>query len=506
MMAGRYSQFKLTLSALLQGIIEINPEADRSITGMSLDSREIKSGDLFLACTGMSVDGASFIDAAISNGAVAVLWEAQAGIQSIPLSYRSKSNSNAVPVIAVSNLSQQAGILADRFYGQPSRALFVSGVTGTNGKTSVSQFLAHTQSADAPAGIIGTLGHGLYQQLEMGRHTTPDVVTVHRWLAELREQGAASVAMEVSSHALHQGRVNGVMFDCAVFTNLSRDHLDYHGDMQSYADAKAGLFNMPGLRYAVINSDDLTGRELLASLPNKLQVLRYGLEAEHQPEVLGKCLSLSTDGIEVEVVTPQGKGRFHSRLLGRFNISNLLAVLAVLLLRGIPLQGALARLSTVKPVVGRMETFGGDNKPLVVVDYAHTPDALEQVLKALREHTEAKICCVFGCGGDRDAGKRPLMGGIAEAFADVVILTNDNPRGEDPEQILADIKQGFTNPAQTHTQPDRREAIAMAISQARSGDVVLVAGKGHEAWQQVGAKKIPFSDIDEVESQLDVWT
>jgi UDP-N-acetylmuramoyl-L-alanyl-D-glutamate--2,6-diaminopimelate ligase len=506
MMAGRYSQFELTLSALLQGIVELKPEADRSITGMSLDSREIQPGDLFLACTGLNHNGASFIDAAINNGAVAVLWETQAGIQAIPLAYRPAPTGKAVPVIAVPNLSQQAGILADRFYGQPSRALFVCGVTGTNGKTSVSQFLAHTQSADAPAGVIGTLGHGLYQHLEMGRHTTPDAVTVHRWLAELREQGAANVAMEVSSHALHQGRVNGVLFDCAVFTNLSRDHLDYHGDMKSYAAAKAGLFNMPGLRYAVINSDDPIGRELLANLPNTLSALRYGLEAEHQPDILGKCLGLSSDGVEVEVVTPQGKGRFHSRLLGRFNISNLLAVLAVLLLSGIPLQGALARLATVNPVAGRMETFGGGTKPLVIVDYAHTPDALEQVLKALREHCQGRLWCVFGCGGDRDAGKRPLMGAIAEALADVVILTNDNPRSEDLEQILADIKQGMTNPEPIHTQPDRRQAIALAIAQAKQGDVVLIAGKGHEAWQQIGDTKIPFSDIDEVESQLEVWT
>ena len=506
MMAGRYSQFQLTLSALLQGIVELKPEADRTITGMSLDSREIQTGDLFLACTGLKVDGAKFIDAAISNGAVAVLWEAQPGTRSIPLTYRSRPDGEPVPVIAVKNLSQQTGILADRFFGQPSRALFVSGVTGTNGKTSVSQFLAHTQSADAPAGVIGTLGHGLYQHLEIGKLTTPDAVTVHRWLAELREQGAASVAMEVSSHALHQGRVNGVLFDCAVFTNLSRDHLDYHGDMQSYADAKRGLFNMPGLRYAVINTDDPIGREILADLPGSLTVLGYGLEAEHQPEVLGECLSMTGDGIEVEVQTPQGKGRFHSRLLGRFNISNLLAVLAVLLQSGIPLQGALARLGTIKPLPGRMETFGGDTKPLVVVDYAHTPDALEQVLIALREHTDGKIWCVFGCGGERDSGKRPLMGAIAEAQADEVILTNDNPRSEDPEQILAEIKQGMTNPDQCHTQADRRQAIAMAISQASSGDVVVVAGKGHETWQQIGTQKIPFSDIDEVKSQLEVWT
>ena len=505
MMTGRYSQFQLTLSALLQGIIELKPEADRNITGMSLDSREIQSGDLFLACAGRTHNGASFIDAAINNGAVAVLWESQAGVQAIPLTYRLSPAGNPVPVIAMANLSRQAGILADRFYGQPSRALFVCGVTGTNGKTSVTQYLAQTQGADAPAGVIGTLGHGLVEHLEMGRHTTPDAVTLHRWLAELREQGAASVAMEVSSHALHQGRINGVAFDCAVFTNLSRDHLDYHGDMQSYAATKAGLFRVPGLRHAVINSDDPTGRDLLANIPKSLNVLRFGLEAEFKPDILGKCLSLTSEGIDVEVSTPMGEGRFHSRLLGRFNISNLLAVLAVLLLRGIPLPGALARLSTVKPVAGRMETFGGGAKPLVIVDYAHTPDALEQVLKALREHCEGRLWCVFGCGGDRDVGKRPLMGAIAENLADAVILTNDNPRSEEPAQILTDIQQGMAHPDRVQLQADRRQAIAGAIAKAQPGDVVLIAGKGHEAWQHIGAAKLPFSDIDEVKSHLDAW-
>ncbi len=506
MMAGHYSQFQLTLSALLQGVIEVKPEADCSITGMSLDSRDVRPGDLFLACVGREHDGASFIDAAIRNGAVAVLWESQDGIRAIPLTSRPAPNGKPVPVIAVPALSRQAGMLADRFYGQPSRALFVCGVTGTNGKTSVSQYLAQALSADAPAGVIGTLGHGLYGQLEMGRHTTPDAVTLHRWLAELREQGAASVAMEVSSHALHQGRTTGVEFDCAVFTNLSRDHLDYHGDMQSYAATKAGLFQMPELRHAVINTDDATGRDLLGNIPKHLNVLRFGLEATHQPDVLGKCLSMTGDGMEVEVSTPLGDGRFHSKLLGRFNISNLLAVLAVLLLRGIPLQGALARLATVNAVAGRMEAFGGGVKPLVIVDYAHTPDALDQVLTALREHCAGRLWCVFGCGGDRDAGKRPLMGAIAESLADVVILTNDNPRSEAPTQILTDIRQGMTQPAKAHSLQDRHEAIARAIAEARPGDVVLVAGKGHEAWQQIGDRKIPFSDIDEVTSQLDMWT
>ena len=506
MMAGRYSQFQLTLGALLQGMIELKPEADRNITGMSLDSREIRRGDLFLACRGRNHNGASFIDAAINNGAAAVLWETEAGVRAIPLTYRPSPTGKPVPVIALTNLSQRAGMLADRFYGQPSRALFVCGVTGTNGKTSVSQFLAQTQSADAPAGVIGTLGHGLVGHLEIGRHTTPDAVTVHRWLAELREQGAASVAMEVSSHALHQGRINGVAFDCAVFTNLSRDHLDYHGDMASYAATKAELFRVPGLRHAVINSDDPTGRDLLANLPKDLNVLRFGLAAEFQPDILGRCVSLTSEGIDVEVSTPLGQGRFHSKLLGRFNISNLLAVLAVLLLRGIPLPGALARLSTVKPVAGRMETFGGGSKPLVIVDYAHTPDALEQVLQALKEHCTGRLWCVFGCGGDRDSGKRPLMGAIAEELADEVILTNDNPRSEDPAQILTDIQHGMTQPDRAQLLPDRRQAIAHTIVAAKPGDVVLIAGKGHEAWQQIGDTQLPFSDIDEVQVHLDAWT
>lgn len=506
MMVEGTNHYQLTLGALLRGITEINPEADRTLTGIGLDSRTIQPGDLFVACVGIRVNGAEFIDAAIENGAVAVLWEARPGAKSIPLTYRKNLEGGAVPVIAVEDLSAHTGQIAARFYGHPSRALFITGVTGTNGKTSVTQFLAHALTPDAPCGIIGTLGHGLYRHLQASSHTTPDAITVQHWLADLREQGAAQVAMEVSSHALDQGRVNGVVFDCAVFTNLSHEHLDYHGDMQRYGAAKAALFRSRGLRYAVINSDDAVGRELAETLSEEVTVLRYGLDASYQPEILAHSLKLASDGIDLEVTTPNGAGRFRSRVLGRFNASNLLAVLGVLLLRGVPLQGALARLETVLPVPGRMETFGGDDKPLVVVDYAHTPDALQHGLEALREHCKGKVCCVFGCGGDRDVGKRSLMGTVAEKLADVVVLTNDNPRSEDPETIIAAIQQGMADPAAARIEPDRHRAIAWAVDQARSDDVVFVAGKGHEAWQQIGDKKIPFSDIEEVKARLETWT
>jgi len=506
MMAGSLQNMDCRLAALLQGLLPVPEPADRAIRGLAIDSRRIRPGDLFLACRGRTVDGAEYIDEAIARGAVAVVWEPQPGAAAIPLAWRQSPEREAIPVLALAGLSQQLGLIADRFHGQPSRALYLTGVTGTNGKTSVSWFLAQAQQHDAPCGLIGTLGHGLVGAVEAGTHTTPDAVTVHRWLAELREQGAASVAMEVSSHALDQGRVNNVAFDTAVFTNLSHEHLDYHGDMQGYAAAKQRLFEMPGLRQAVLNFDDSIGRQLAATLAGKVEVLGYGLQAEAAPAILARHIECTETGMAVAVTTPWGEGRFETALLGRFNVSNLLAVLGVLLLRGIPLQGALARLAVLKPVPGRMQSFGGGDRPRVVVDYAHTPDALEQVLIALREHVRGELVCVFGCGGDRDAAKRPLMGAIAARLADRVILTNDNPRSEDPETILDAIEAGLPRTAAAAREPDRQRAIAIAIAAARPGDVVLVAGKGHETWQIIGTEQRPFSDIEQVEQQLEAWT
>jgi len=494
--------------ALLQGWVAIEPQADRTLNGLSLDSREVQDGDLFLACRGLTVDGAEFIDAAIERGAAAVLWQPHPGAQALPLTYRSAPGGQHVPVVAMADLKSQVGFIAHRFYGQPSAAMFTVGITGTNGKTSVSQFLADCLNQDAPAGVIGTLGHGLYGALEPSNHTTPDAVLVHRWLAQMREQGAASVAMEVSSHALDQGRIHGVELDCGVFTNLSRDHLDYHGDMTHYGEAKRSLFAQPGMRYAVMNGDDAQLVELLRDLPASLQVWRYGLQPGADYQVRGEQLKLSRHGINLQVVTPAGRGQLKSPLLGCFNASNLLAVLSVLLLHGIALETALMRLSNVPPVAGRMETFGGESQPLVVVDYAHTPDALQQVLQAVRDHVaaEAKLICVFGCGGDRDQGKRALMGAIAEQFADRVILTNDNPRDENAHDIIQDIQEGIKNPDAVYLQRDRRAAIADAIRHAGAQDIVVIAGKGHERWQLIAGQKLPFSDAAEVQQQLGAWS
>lgn len=474
------------------------------ISGLSLDSRAVHAGDLFMACAGQRVHGRGYIDAAIDAGAHAVLWEAEPRLDSIALTWRISPSGRSVPVIAVTGLSSLVGVIADRFYGQPSTRLFVTGITGTNGKTSCSQFLAQAASVAAPCGVIGTLGHGLYGALHSDGHTTPDAVSCHRWLAEFAQQGAGDAAIEVSSHALDQGRVNGVAFDCAVFTNLTREHLDYHGDMARYAMAKRSLFAMPGLRHAVVNVDDAFGRELAQDMHPDIELVSYGLESHDvAPTLAGSDLRLDASGIALQVAGPWGQGELRAPLLGRFNASNLLAVLAVLLVRGLGFDEALQRLARTRTVSGRMERFGGADAPLVVVDYAHTPDALEQVLGALREHCAGTLWCVFGCGGDRDRGKRPLMGAVAERIADRVVLTDDNPRHEDPDAIVAEVRAGMRQPDSASVQRERGVAIAMALEAASAGDVVLVAGKGHEDYQLVGDRRLEFSDVATVQALLE---
>jgi UDP-N-acetylmuramoyl-L-alanyl-D-glutamate--2,6-diaminopimelate ligase len=403
------------------------------------------------------------------------------------------------PLLAAVNLAQQAGLIAERFYGCPSRELFVVGITGTNGKTSCSQFLAQAlHSEEHPCGVIGTLGNGLVDRLTPGTHTTPDAVALQQCLAELRDAGARSVTLEVSSHALDQGRVVGVNFTAAVFTNLSRDHLDYHGDMAAYGQAKLRLFHAPELRYAVVNGDDEFSKVILATLGSEVTAVSYGLGAAvaaDVPHVQGKVVRLAREGLVMTVSTPWGEGELCSPLLGRFNVLNLLAVLATLLVSGTPLVEALQRLARVRSVSGRMECFGGDDhQPLVVVDYAHTPDALQQVLTALREHCRGRLWCVFGCGGDRDRGKRSLMGAVAAHLADRLIITDDNPRSEEPSRIVADILDGIDDKEAAAVIHDRGAAIGAAIAQSGVNDVVLVAGKGHETTQQIGENKLPFRD------------
>ncbi|MEQ6343042.1 MAG: UDP-N-acetylmuramoyl-L-alanyl-D-glutamate--2,6-diaminopimelate ligase [Gammaproteobacteria bacterium] len=499
------------LSMLLEGYVQVDAASDREIQGLSMDSRKTRPGDLFLACAGQSQRGHDYIAAAIRAGAVAVAYEVDGEAAAPPLPEH-------IPLFGVAELRQRAGFIAERFYGNPTRKLFVAGVTGTNGKTSCSQFLAQALNENAPCGVIGTLGNGLSGRLEAGTHTTPDAISLHALLADMLEKDAESVVMEVSSHGLEQGRVNGVAFDMAIFTNLSRDHLDYHGDMASYARAKRRLFEMPGLRYAVINADDLFGSELLQSMPSSVKTISYSLAgyakgdeggipsrqtATKMNRVHGRVLHQDLHGLEIHVITPWGEGRFPSRLLGRFNASNLLAVLAALVLSGIDFLDALHKVSRIRPVAGRMECFGGkDGKPLVVVDYAHSPDALRQVLQALREHCRGALWVVFGCGGDRDRGKRPLMGEVAQRYADHVVLTDDNPRHEDADGIIAEIAAGLHEPGHVHVQRDRARAIAHVLKQAKEHDVVLVAGKGHEDYQIIGDDKRPFSDSAHVRALL----
>ena len=496
MMAAAKLSANWNLQTLLEGIVDKVPA--REITGLALDSRAVSPGDLFFASAGSRVHGRTFIDDAIDNGAAAVLCDA---------SFPGVAERDGVPVINVRNLKQHIGPIAERFYGDPSLEQWVVGVTGTNGKTSTCQFIAQAMNQDGPCGVIGTLGNGLYGRLAESSHTTPDAISLHKLLAEFRGDGAKNVVMEVSSHGQQQGRTAGVAFDVAVFTNLTHEHLDYHGNMINYGRAKRSLFETAGLKYAVINVDDTFGRELLVSMPGAVGTVSYGLEGGALlPSLLGKDLQLDHSGLRMTVESDWGRGELHVPLLGRFNAANLLAALGALLASGMGFDDALQRLSRVQPVPGRMNGYGGKGgQPLVVVDYAHTPDALEQVLSALRAHSGGHLCCVFGCGGDRDRMKRPLMAKVAEKLADRVIITDDNPRSENPEIIVADILSGLANVDAVSVIHERAAAIREAVSDASPDDVVLVAGKGHEDYQLVGAQRLAFSDAEHVQLALKAW-
>jgi len=463
-------------------------------TQLTADSRQVKPGSVFLAYPGESADGRKYISQAVAQGAAGVLWERD-GYEWNP--------QWSTPNLAVENLREEAGYIADKFYGHPSRKLRMIGITGTNGKTSCSHWLAETLTRlGRKTAAIGTLGNGFPGALSHAINTTPDPILLHGMLADYLKEGAAGAAMEVSSHGLAQGRVNGVHYDIAVLTNLSRDHLDYHGDMAAYADAKRKLFHWPDLGCIVVNSDDDFGAELAKDAETRdLRVLTYGLQSG---DVRGHNLELHGEGLTMDITTPYGNTRLEARLMGRFNAYNLLAVLGVLLASEVPLQDAVTALREVKPVAGRMQTLGGGDQPLVVVDYAHTPDALEKVLAALREQTAGRLICVFGCGGNRDKGKRPLMGAAVSRSADVVIVTSDNPRHEDPAAIINDVVEGMRG--NYHVETDRATAIDRAISEAAIGDIVLIAGKGHEDYQDIDGVKLPFDDREVARRVLEART
>ncbi len=489
------------LSALLEGLGTITKSDDMFISGLSIDSRLARRGDLFLACAGIESHGLDYIEKVIAKGVAAIAWEPTSNHKRIN-KITAQINAANIPLIAVPNLSRHQGIIASRYYDNPSKDMVVIGVTGTDGKTSCSQYIAEALSSDGdfPCGIIGTLGYGMYGALVPGSHTTPNAVEVQRVLADVREIGGKHSVMEVSSHALEQGRVNEVDFDIAVLTNLTRDHLDYHGTVEAYADAKQKLFEKDTLSQVVINIDDEFGEKLQKACQANVPCITYGFN--HSADVRGHSLKVSSKGLTMRVRTPKGSGELNSNLIGDFNAKNLLAVLSVLLTLDVPFKECLERIKNIIPVAGRMECFGGETTPLVVVDYAHTPNALEQVLKALRPCTRGKIHCVFGCGGDRDKGKRPLMGKVASKFADYVVITDDNPRTEKSVQIIGEIMAGCIAKDKVGIESDRRSAIEWAISNANKHDIVLIAGKGHETYQMLGTRKVPFDDRAEVRKIL----
>lgn len=476
---------------------QLLPQADSAtlIRELTLDSRKVRPGDLFLAVPGAQQDGRQHIEDAISRGAAAVAFEAEGAPE---------VENKGAELVPVRNLAGQLSAIAGRFYGEPSRGLRLIGVTGTNGKTSVSFLVAQAlDRLGERCGIIGTLGTGFHGALEQGRHTTPDAIGVQATLAGLRQQGARAVSMEASSHGLAQGRVAALAFDVAVFTNLTRDHLDYHGSMEAYGEAKAALFRMPGLAYRVINLDDPFGRSLAVE-PAESRLITYSLE---DPSAYLYCTDIRPDegGVQARLVTPHGDRMLRTPLLGHFNLSNTLAAVGALLGLSYSLDEILTMLPELEGPAGRMQRLGGGSKPLVVVDYAHTPDALEKVLAALRPHTTGRLLCLFGCGGERDRGKRPLMAAVAERLADQVLVTDDNPRNEDPTQILDEIRTGFADPQRVIFQHGRAEAIASLIATSEADDVVLLAGKGHENYQEIRGERLPFSDLEQAEQALVAW-
>ncbi|WP_295909280.1 UDP-N-acetylmuramoyl-L-alanyl-D-glutamate--2,6-diaminopimelate ligase [uncultured Xanthomonas sp.] len=475
----------MSLSQLLPGVALAH---DVQVSGLVMDSRAVRPGDAFVAIAGFGAHGLGFVEQARANGAVAVLYDPPA-----PAELPAPADAIAVP-----GLRARMGAMADQFHGHPSQTMTMVGVTGTNGKTSTVQLLAQAwHLLGTRSGSIGTLGAGLYGQVQPTGFTTPLVLPLHALLAQLRDAGAQAVAMEVSSHALDQGRVDAVHFDVAVFTNLTRDHLDYHGDMASYGAAKARLFATPGLKSAVVNLDDAFGRELLAKLDPALRRIAVSSRGQDGAQVRAEALRLDARGIGFTLAIGEERHPLQSPLLGRFNVDNLLAVAGALHALDVAPVRIAATLAQLQPIRGRMNRLGGDGaQPLVVVDYAHTPDALEQALQSLRAHAQGRITCVFGCGGERDTGKRPQMAAIAQRLAERVVVTDDNPRGEDGDRIVADIVAGFDGMQAVQVQRDRAQAIAMAVADAGAEDIVLIAGKGHEPYQEIAGVRHPFDDTE----------
>ena len=480
----------MSVQTLLEGWCDSVP--DVVIKGIELDSRRVQDGQAFLAVAGASTHGLEYAAQAQARGASVIIHDGLAEVP--PL---------GIPAVAVQGLGTLLSSLGARFFHSPSDHLTIAGVTGTNGKTSTAHYIAQSwQRTSADAGIIGTIGYGPLASLKPANMTTPDPISLQAMLSGCIDQGVERLAMEVSSHALDQGRCDDVAFDAAVFTNLSRDHLDYHGTMEAYAAAKRRLFIDCHPRFAVINLDDSFGKTLAGEIANGTQVFSYGTNGSS--ELRGKVLQMDSLGMTLRIDSPWGGGEVRTGLLGAFNVSNLLAAAGTLALLGMPWSQVMYQLEIMHAVPGRMQCMGGEvGRPVVVVDYAHTPDALKQALTALRSHLHGQLVCVFGCGGDRDSGKRPMMARVAESLADRIVITTDNPRGERPAAIIGDMLAGLEEPGQAQVVEDRAAAIRQAVLECGAGDIVLVAGKGHEAWQEMKGQKIPFSDEATVNAALE---
>lgn len=477
------------------------------VSGLQLDSRKLVPGDLFIACPGLQSDGRQYLAQAKAAGAVAALVESE-GFK--------VAGETPLPVVAIEGLARQVSAIAGRFYADPSANLPVIGITGTNGKTTCTQLLAQLFALlGRPAGVIGTLGYGLLSFDEAGAKpaltptglTTPDAISVQRILTELLDDGAATVVMEVSSHSLDQARVAGLHFSTAVFTNLTQDHLDYHPSMAAYQRAKAQLFASPGLKNAIVNGDDAAGRAILDELAASSDANGYSYScSQKDADIYAGDSIVDSRGIHARLRTPWGQGELHCPLQGEFNLSNLLAVIGAACVEGHALPAVLAAVAQLKPVPGRLEVVDAEVLPLVIVDYAHTADALEKALMALRSSCKGRLWCVFGCGGDRDQSKRAVMGAVAATLADQLVITSDNPRSEDAQAIIDAVLTGVPRGSSLSNEPqtyiDRRAAIGFAVSHAADEDVVLIAGKGHEDYQLIKDQRLPFSDVNEARLAL----
>ena len=490
---------------------------DFPLNRLITDSRKVKKGDVFIAIKGFTVNGKDFIPQAILSGAAVVLIETNRKSNDLKIDYLKQKNQKIIPQIRVFQLSQKLSKIAADFYHSPSKHLSVIGVTGTNGKTTITQLIAQCVTLlNKKAGLLGSIGNGIYNHLEPSVNTTLSAVELQSYLADFVAKRVQVVAMEVSSHGLSMNRVKELHCAATVFTNLSRDHLDYHKTMNRYAKAKWSLFsadkkekNVASSGKSIINYDDTYGRRWIEKLPNVTAV-------SCQPKSLRRLKTLEKNyvgvsmieyhdkGAQIHMESSWGKAIIHSRLLGEFNVSNLLLAVATLLTLDYPFFAVVNMASYLKPICGRMEVIQVKNSPTVIIDYAHTPDALQKALQASRIHCKGQLWVIFGCGGDRDTGKRPLMAEVAEQFADKIILTNDNPRTEDELKIIHDIEQGLIDAKHAQVITDRVQAISKTLVQAKPDDVILIAGKGHEDYQIIGKTKHHYSDQETVKQILGV--